>query len=356
MRHKNIKTAIRKKLKWASHIKRLIKLQYCLFALIISVLSGDFSFANDITPFYTRNRNPFIDIYGLPCSEGGSLIAHEKLETRLSLDISNNFKISSNGQEKIYIDGETYRANLSLRYGLRDDFEIGVDIPFISHNGGIFDGFIEGWHDLFGLPQASRDDFERNNLKYSYRENGVDEIYVDDSVTGFGDILFSMGYQLYGGNKPELRSLALRGGIKLPTGDNKELMGSGGTDFSLRITTNDPKTLSFINLSLFGTAGVLYINSSKVLGDLADNFVWFGTAGAGLKLTKHSAAKVQVDFHSPFYSDSSLKEINAWSAQLVIGGDITFSEHYSFDFGVSEDIVVGTAPDIVFHMALTRKF
>jgi hypothetical protein len=48
--------------------------------------------------------------------------------------------------------------------------------------------------------------------------------------------------------------------------------------------------------------------------------------------------------------------VNAASAQLIIGGTIAFSDKTTLDIGVVEDIIVKTAPDVVFHFALSRRF
>jgi hypothetical protein len=41
---------------------------------------------------------------------------------------------------------------------------------------------------------------------------------------------------------------------------------------------------------------------------------------------------------------------------LTIGGTVAFGKKTSLDIGVSEDLIVATAPDVVFHLALRRTF
>jgi hypothetical protein len=41
---------------------------------------------------------------------------------------------------------------------------------------------------------------------------------------------------------------------------------------------------------------------------------------------------------------------------LTIGGTVAFDTKTSLDIGVSEDLIVATAPDVVFHLALRRTF
>ncbi len=66
--------------------------------------------------------------------------------------------------------------------------------------------------------------------------------------------------------------------------------------------------------------------------------------------------KIQLDWHSPFYINSDLKEINNWSAQIAVGGSILLPYNTLLDLAVVEDIIVNTAPDVVFHLGLRKQF
>jgi hypothetical protein len=66
--------------------------------------------------------------------------------------------------------------------------------------------------------------------------------------------------------------------------------------------------------------------------------------------------KLQVDGHSSFYRDSNLDQIDSPSAQLAMGGTVHFSQVDTIDLCVTEDIVVDTASDVVFHVAWNHRF
>jgi len=335
-------------------INRMLKLVYRL--LLFLLITASFGYTQEITPFYTSNRNPFVQIYGLPQSEGGLLNSDGELSTRFIVEAANGFSVNSENDEAVYIDGESYRFQLNLRYGVFDRFEIGCDLPVISHQGGFLDSLIEGWHDFFGLPNADREDYPQDQLKYTYRNGGVEAVNVDEPVTGFGDMMLSLGYQLYEKRDTHLRSLALRSAIKLPTGKSEDLLGSCGTDLSLRIEGTDSKSLAAIRSTLFGSMGVLYMSDSDVLDDKRSDAAGFGTAGIGFKLSRKIDLKTQVDFHTPFYQDSALTELGDASAQLVLGGTFHLTDRFMVDLALSEDIIVDTSPDVVFHFGFTGYF
>jgi len=111
----------------------------------------------EITPFRTVNNNPLSQIYGLPAETSAVLAGSGRWQFNLTQDIASIYSTSDSSSEQILLDGELYRWNLSARYGLGDDFEVGLEIPFILQDGGFLDGFINDWHDTFGLSPGGRD-------------------------------------------------------------------------------------------------------------------------------------------------------------------------------------------------------
>ena len=327
----------------------------------VALGSGMFLFppalpAVEIAPFYTQNQSPLVQIYGLPYMGEASLLPARKADVRLMVDLANNYVSDSNLRESILLDGESTRIALNIRYGIARSFEFGLTIPYIILGGGFLDSFIEGYHNTFGFPQGGRDQAPRNRLLYLYQRDGQQRLKIDSSSTGLGDISLMGGWQLYRAeNKPE-RAVALRASLKLPTGDSDQLHGSGSTDFSLWVTAGDDWRLGVGHFTLFGGAGVMGMTDGKVLQDQQRRLVWFGGLGAGWSPLRWVAFKIQTNAHTSFYQDSELREVNAASAQLVIGGTLSLSDRTTLDIGVVEDIIVKTAPDVVFHFALRRQF
>lgn len=186
------------------------------------------------SPFFTRNLSPVIQIFGLPPSEGGQVTPHGRTKLRLVMETANNFTSDESSKESVLFDGETSRLTLSFRHGFAQYWEAGIDIPVVSHQRGMFDGLIENWHDTFALPQGGRDDAPRNRLHYFYKQEGEKEgLNFSDSGTGIGDTSLYLAYQLNRKTTAVRRYIALRGGIKLPSGSSDNLRGSGGTDFQV---------------------------------------------------------------------------------------------------------------------------
>jgi hypothetical protein len=309
--------------------------------------------AAEMEPFYSRNQNPFVQIYGLPVVEPGFITPHGQLRITAFADVSNNFSGTNTPTESIWLDGETSRFTALLRYGLSEDLEAGIDIPLMRHNGGFTDGLISNFHNLFNFLPVGRDLAARNQLNYSCSVNGTNRVNIRQSNIRLGDILLSGAYQLW--RAQDSQSLALRIGLKLPTGSSGKLNGSGGTDLSFRLAYSGPEMFASQNISAFASLGILALGNGKVMQDVQRHVVGFGSLGLGWKVWERISLKIQIDGHTPFYN-SSLDELGMVSAQLIMGGSIDLFEKTSLDLAVSEDIIVDTAPDVVFHLALRTVF
>lgn len=312
--------------------------------------------AMDIIPFQSSNQSPLIRVFGLPAIGSASVVPAGRFEGTLTSDVTNNFAPDFSATEAIMLDGETYRFNLAVRYGIAPGFQIGIDIPYLADSGGFLDSFIEGFHDTFGLPQGMREAYPRNRLLYQYSQNGATKVLVQDGSSGIGDIRLSGAWQLYQEGTEAPRAVALHASIKLPTGNSNRLFGSGSTDFALWLTASDDYRLPLGHLTLYGAAGGMALTDGDVLKGQQRNFAAFGSLGLGWSPLQWLALKVQADAHTSFYTGSNLKQVNSGSVQLVSGGTIGFSEDTFLDLGVSEDVLVDTAPDVVFHLALRSRF
>jgi hypothetical protein len=311
----------------------------------------------EITPFKTVNQSPLVRIFGLPAQSDAVLTPAGRVTASLTQDVASNFTLGKTARERIILDGESYRWTLAARYGLGQRFEAGVEFPYVLDGGGFLDSFIIEWHKAFNLPQGGRDSAARNRLNYSYKKDGVQKLKVDQAGSGIGDISLTGGMKLY-----ETRdngshdSLALRAALKLPTGDSASLQGSGSTDLALSLCGSMNSFTEWGSLGLFGSAGGLVMTDGRVLRDQQQNLVGFGTIGLGWGPAEWISFKFQLNGSTAFYRGSSLDELSKNSLMLVTGGALKLPGDYRLDIGVSEDVAVATAPDVTFHLGLSRQF
>jgi hypothetical protein len=327
--------------------------------------------AAEVSPFFTRDQSPFVQVYGLPPSEAARTTPRGSLLLRAAYNLANNstsdwshkenalivYGVDPYWSPNIILDGEMSRFDLALRYGLTDRVELGVDLPYIAHGEGVMDNFIEWVHDLFNATGgATRAESHRDSLQYKYRRNADVLVNFTSPASGFGDVRLTGALSLYHKGAENSRDLALRLGLKLPTGESAELTGSGGTDLSVYLVGSDAITFSGNNLTFWGSTGLLFTGEGEVLEELRRDVVLFGSLGAGWSPLEWLSPKVQIDWHSAFYSNTNMKPLGEWSAQIVMGAEMALPRKFMLDLAIAEDLNVKTAPDVTFHLAMRRLF
>ena len=211
------------------------------------------------TPLRIVNLNPFQLLYGVPGPLGAHVMARGSSELIASMDMASHLIEASSGAERVLIDGETYGQGLAMRHGFGDGWEYLFEAAALSHRTGAFDGFIETWHDVFHLPQGGRDRAPRDRLALFYANGGRTYYDIGRNVSSLGDISLGVGYAVPHWPFPN-DGLAIRGIVKLPTGDEASLAGSGGYSASLWAETSG---------ALPGSAGTRSWLYSASLGALA---------------------------------------------------------------------------------------
>lgn len=299
-------------------------------------------------PFLTADQNPFIQIFSLPLPQNPQLVDAGAWDLDFALDLTSNSIGEGAAAENIILDGETYRSTLMVTRGLSGGLEAGIAIPYVMHRRGVFDSFIENWHDTFGLSNRKRTAFERNQLVFSY-EDPEGSLVLDEPTEGLGDVRLFLGLPL-GEDRVAGRDYALHVSLKLPSGDAAKLLGSGGTDLALQLSAMDTALLERWRTALFWSFGALRLGSGEVLEAIRRDYVAIGTVGTETALTDDLSLKAQLDAHTSFY-DSELAALGASSVQLTVGGTIGLWGRNMLDLGLVENLFTDTTPDLVFHLA-----
>lgn len=318
-----------------------------------AVLTSAPAIAGEILPLHSFNQSPLVQIHGLPAIGTARVPKEHNGDFSLDWQMANNFTSATSPSEQLVLDGETHRLTLAARLGLANGYECGFELPYLSHSGGFLDSTIERWHNTFGLPDGGRPDSPRNLINYRYTRADVDLVHVTQSTSGVGDARITGAMQL--SNAPSGRDMALRGSLKLPTGDSAELRGSGGTDLALWLSIA-PDSRAGESWHGYGGGGILYMNKSDVMPDQQRRLVAFGSIGLGLPLIPSLTIVAQLDAHSPFYDGSEFRQLSGYAVQGLLGVAWEFMPKKNLVASFSEDLVVNTSPDVVFNLSLLLPF
>jgi hypothetical protein len=309
--------------------------------------------AAPIHPFAITNQGPLALPAGLPDSGHWHTVAPRSTTVSLAVDLANTYTVDLTAREQLLLDGESWRTTLAIRHGVGERGEIGLDLPYMGIGGGTFDGFIQGWHDTFGLPQGGRDSAPKGELHYRYRRNGSTRLDVTRSADGVGDLRLTGGWQLVPG---ERSGMVLRGSIGLPTGDSDQLQGSGALSAALWLTAGLEQPVSLGHLAAWGSLGGMVREKGGPLHDQQQQLVGYGSCGIGWAPAEVIDFKLQLNGNTPLYTNSDLTPLSGYGAVLTIGGSLHLSSATSLDIGVSEDINVDSAADVALHISLKNVF
>ena len=294
--------------------------------------------------FNVHNEHPLIQIHAPPAPGERAAVAPGEWRWNLDLRLNNNsIEEGDAGVERIVLDGETYRTALTLVRGLRPGLAVAATVPFVAHSSGFLDGFIIDWHDLWGLSNERRNGFENNQLDFSYQRDGIEELALRDRGRGLGDVRLDFDWHLRRAGRSE-RSLLVRGGVKLPTGDSDALLGSGGTDLSLQLLSSDHKSLARWNISLAWSVGALWLGESDVLDAVREDFVGIASAGLRWHITPRFEAGMQLDMHTAMY-DSELRTLGRGSVQLSSGFGMRLNDGSLLELAMIQNLRTDTTPD-----------
>lgn len=293
----------------------------------------------------TRNLSPVAALFALepPVPRAADGLA-------LSLATASHSVGESEGNNVILFDGETNVLSLTATGSVGADWRIALTLPYVWHETGTLDGFIDDWHAWFGFPDGIRDDVPRDDLRFRYLRNGTPAVDLTRNTRGIGDVRLAAAWSP---TALSSRGLSLALGAKLPTGDADKLTGSGAADVSaaLHWQRDAPDRRWVFDAS----AGLAVLGEADI--DLGDQrrVAWLGHFGAAYRVTDGFTLGARAQLATGPVADAP-DPLSATSVIVVVGGALQLGRNWRLDIAVDEDLNVETAPDVVFRVALARRF
>lgn len=299
-------------------------------------------------PFPTRDLNPLLAGFGLPAPMPARLRA-QSWSIAADLNWASTALTQRAGPEQLIVDAEIREMRLTLGRSWSDRFIAQLQIPYRYAGGGVLDGSIDGWHDLFDLPEGARAQQPTGRIEIAYERDGTVLLDIDASASGLADLSLDFGYML--GSAPSFAATAWLS-IKLPAGQAGRLTGSEAADVSLAIAGEHRLTDDW---SVFAQTGVTWLGKGERLATQQRDVVWSGLAGVGWRVWRGLELKAQLDAHSAAFEATQLDFLSN-ALVFTVGGDYRFDSGWKLDLAVSEDVAVETASDVVFVLGLRREW
>jgi hypothetical protein len=303
--------------------------------------------------FALRSHNPFLQIFGLPPLQSAALASAGRTNFEVSLDLANNADFGDTDTENLFIDGESYFVNMSLRRRMRDWLELGVDVPLVAHSGGFMDNAIKSWHDAFGMSNTKRRGPD-DELLFLYQRQGATLYELNSSASGIGDIQLTAAMPIRRAAENGY-ALTIRTSLKLPTGDEQELRGSGAADLAAGLYVANTTSIFNRPLSLSAFAGAILLGDGDVLSDIQESAVPFGGIAGSWQVTERFSITTQLQAQGAYF-DSDIDELGGGTFQLGVGfGYRPRGSDRCLTFAVVEDVQADATTDFALHFSFGNR-
>lgn len=186
-------------------------------------------------PFEIRSSRSF-QIFRLAVTPQSPIVPEKNGPSLFTYAAWNNYWAFSEGHYKI--DAEVVRVVTRYTFGIADSARLGFEISANWRGGGILDGFIDGFHELFGVDQDFRSRFPRNRFDVQLIKNGV-TIFSGENIKGTGleDPVVFLNKTITRGDN-SFPALGVTAYLKLPGGNAKELFGTPGFDPGISVNAS----------------------------------------------------------------------------------------------------------------------
>jgi hypothetical protein len=292
-------------------------------------------------PVHVRNLNPLVSIFGLPAWDT------VPIGTRFgaTVEIANHYRFSLKGNERLMLDGETVRTGLSFTHGFGSGWSLGVDVPYYRVGGGILDDTIDSWHAAFGMPDGGRNARPEDQLLFAFGEPAAPSFVLTEPQSGIGDTQLKFA-RLIGPDQ----GFVVQATVKLPTGEEEMLAGSGSGDWSVTLLRTRPLLARKRAAGYYWGVGLVRAGDPEVVDFDAKTWVPTGIVGGSWQVLPEWGLKGQIDVHGAFY-DSQLEEIGETAIEATLSSWRRLGRRGQIELAVVEDLNVSTAPDVVLQFA-----
>ena len=296
--------------------------------------------AQEAEPFHIRNLNPLVSIFGLPAWDTVS----PGTRFDATAEVANHYRLSLRDGDLLVLDGETVRTTLAYSRSVGERWSVGAELPYYRVGGGVLDDLIDGWHSAFRLPDGGRNARPEGRLQFTLGNQAGTFFDLNEPAGGWGDTQLKVARKVAGDR------FVLQGTVKLPTGDEDMLAGSGSTDWALTLLRAQSLSARTRPASYYWGVGMLRAGAPERIAFTAKTWVYTAVLGGTWQRWPRTALKAQLDFSTPFF-DSPLEEIGATAIQATGGAYWRTGRHAWLELALVEDLEVSTAPDVVVHFA-----
>lgn len=319
---------------------------------IASALSATAALAEGFGPFPVRNFQPLQQLVLSMPGDRAAVLKQGTFDVRLELAETASVYREVSDQANATMKFETLRSGLFLRYGATEKFEVAVEIPVLHRYRGFMEGLITATERATTGLAPARNALGKTGYLFNLSRGGQTLISGRQGDVGLGDSSLMGKYQLLT-ESSTTPALSIRAALKLPTGDEGQVFGSGSPDVGFGLAAE--KTL--------GGRWIVYGNLNGVVptgriagmplqptisGLVAVEYLW----------SENLSFTAQFDYYSTPFHGVGLRVVDKGVTESVVGFSYRLTKSLLWQvYGVENlDFITGSAADFTLSTVFTYRF
>ena len=283
-----------------------------------------------------------------PMMEGAEVTGEGEFSVELWNRWSNIFEQDSSATHVLFVDMERLLTAVSIRWGASSTVEVGARVTFETSGGGVLDGPIVSWHDLFGFGNANRDRFPEEQHRVVLR-NAADDVLLAGSTRNLGLSDVRLAGKWNAARSADARSLlSLKMDVRIPGDTN--LAADERADAALM-------ALGRLGVGSWYLHAMMGASAHRVppeLAGVARGGGAFLTVAVERSLGSRLAALVQLEAQTAALTTFEHRELDRAPTNLVLGLAGAIGDSWNWNASFQEDVPADT-PAIDFTVALAVR-
>ncbi len=279
-----------------------------------------------------------------------STLSRGQKEIRAVATWVNIWNVSEGGY---FFDYEMLQTTATFDYGISDTLQVGVGAEVRSRFGGHMDGFIQGFHDIFGIDQSGRDLVPKGEFTFeiepSRARSGV-ALTNDDKGIFSQNILLTLQHNVTCGTaRLPAFSYAVTGRVE--AGDSEDL--EGGNAFDIGASVSLSRRLG--NFYAYGTLGYARFGRERFRGIELHDDQLTGLVAVEWRFVPRMSFSIQYLVSEAVAEN--LGEISKASHEVVFGLKGEVKKGTVLEVGLIENVVTfDNSPDFGIHLGVMHRF
>ena len=249
------------------------------------------------------------------------------------------------------LDTEASYTTLGLTWGIHPRAEVNGSILLVSHFAGVFDPAIEGYHELLGLPNASRGTRPQNEFSLFFENESGEILDEDGPIVDITALNIEPRIRLLK-SKDERFLLSVGPTVKLSLSAPSITLTNSGTDVALRAYAD----YRWPRAAVSASTGVAHLSQPDYIPE--DSFrpwiIPFTASFEWMMSDTFSAATTIAGNTSPF--ELGYERTDRFTAMATMGGIFALGEQTRLQIGTSQEFFTFAATDVAVHLAVHYRF